>query len=303
MEPTGSRKRCKSRAAQLGMVEEIGKVRKRRHSGRSKKEKLSLVPSLPSSNPSPKVDDGDGGNLDRIGMIIYDLIMWKDVAKSSLWFGLGCLCFLSSCFAKGISFSIFSAVSQLGLLFLGASFISNSICPRNNVEKRCNFKLKEEDIFKLGRLILPPANLAISKTRELFSGEPSMTLKVIPFLLLGAEYGHLVTLWRLCAIVHFMKCRVMEAWEACSHKKIVAASAVTAFWNMSSIKTRIFAVDLMKPGTTVILRNAKIDMFKGSMRLAVDKWGRIEVTEPANFVVQENNNLSLVEYELVTVQG
>ncbi|KDP24090.1 hypothetical protein JCGZ_25747 [Jatropha curcas] len=62
-------------------------------------------------------------------------------------------------------------------------------------------------------------------------------------------------------------------------------------------------VDLMNPGATVILRNAKIDMFKGSMRLAVDKWGRIEVTEPASFVVQENNNLSLVEYELVTVQG
>ncbi|KAF2297756.1 hypothetical protein GH714_002586 [Hevea brasiliensis] len=60
-------------------------------------------------------------------------------------------------------------------------------------------------------------------------------------------------------------------------------------------------VDLMKPGTTVILRNAKIDMFKGSMRLAVDKWGRIEVTEPATFVVKEDNNLSLVEYELVTV--
>ncbi|XAR68311.1 hypothetical protein NMG60_11003394 [Bertholletia excelsa] len=61
-------------------------------------------------------------------------------------------------------------------------------------------------------------------------------------------------------------------------------------------------VDLMKPGTTVILRNAKIDMFKGSMRLAVDKWGRIEVTEPASFVVKEDNNLSLVEYELVNVE-
>ncbi|XP_008798253.2 uncharacterized protein At4g28440-like [Phoenix dactylifera] len=60
-------------------------------------------------------------------------------------------------------------------------------------------------------------------------------------------------------------------------------------------------VDLMKPGTTVILRNAKIDMFKGSMRLAVDKWGRIEVTESANFTVREDNNLSLVEYELVNV--
>ncbi|XP_022723631.1 uncharacterized protein At4g28440-like [Durio zibethinus] len=60
-------------------------------------------------------------------------------------------------------------------------------------------------------------------------------------------------------------------------------------------------VDLMKPGDTVILRNAKIDMFKGSMRLAVDKWGRIEVTDPSNFVVKEDNNLSLVEYELVNV--
>lgn len=58
----------------------------------------------------------------------------------------------------------------------------------------------------------------------------------------------------------------------------------------------------MKPDTTVILRNAKIDMFKGTMRLAVDKWGRVEVTEPANFQVKEENNLSLVEYELVNVE-
>lgn len=64
----------------------------------------------------------------------------------------------------------------------------------------------------------------------------------------------------------------------------------------------IRAVDTMKPDTTVILRNAKIDMFKGTMRLAVDKWGRVEVTEPANFQVKEENNLSLVEYELVNVE-
>ncbi|KAL9243800.1 hypothetical protein vseg_017642 [Gypsophila vaccaria] len=60
-------------------------------------------------------------------------------------------------------------------------------------------------------------------------------------------------------------------------------------------------IDVMQPGATVILRNAKIDMFKGSMRLAVDKWGRVEVTDPATFEVKEDNNLSLVEYELVTV--
>ncbi|CAH8389314.1 unnamed protein product [Eruca vesicaria subsp. sativa] len=62
-------------------------------------------------------------------------------------------------------------------------------------------------------------------------------------------------------------------------------------------------VGLMKVGTTVNLRNAKIDMFKGSMRLAVDKWGRIEVIEPADIAVRVDNNLSLVEYELVNVEG
>ncbi|KAL0795379.1 hypothetical protein Bca101_066756 [Brassica carinata] len=59
-------------------------------------------------------------------------------------------------------------------------------------------------------------------------------------------------------------------------------------------------VDLMKEGTTVTLRNAKVDMYKGSMRLAVDKWGCVEVTEPATFKVKEDTNMSLIEYELVS---
>ncbi|KAH0751462.1 hypothetical protein KY290_004682 [Solanum tuberosum] len=61
-------------------------------------------------------------------------------------------------------------------------------------------------------------------------------------------------------------------------------------------------VDLMKADATVILRNAKIDMFKSTMRLAVDKWGRIEVTEPTAFEVKQDSNLSLVEYELVNME-
>lgn len=71
--------------------------------------------------------------------------------------------------------------------------------------------------------------------------------------------------------------------------------------NVLMLKIFFCSVDLMKEGSTVILRNAKIDMFKGSMRLAVDKWGRVEVTEPADCTVKEDNNLSLIEYELVNV--
>lgn len=245
----------------LGVPEEVGRARKRRNSGRSKKEKLH------SSSSTPKSTDGDWGNLDKIGQLITDLIMWKDVAKSSLWFGFGSLCFLSCSFSRGLSFSIFSLISQLGLLLLGVSFLSNSFCQRDDAEKTTRqSRLKEEDILRATRVVLPAANLAISMTRELFSGEPSMTLKVVPFLLIGAEYGHLITLWRLSAMGFFvsftapklyscyavqinkkvecLKWWVLETWGACSHKKIVAASAVTALWNLSTLRTRILAAFL-----------------------------------------------------------
>ena len=48
-------------------------------------------------------DNGEESALDRLGILIWELIMWRDVAKSSLWFGFGCLCFLSSCFTKGLN--------------------------------------------------------------------------------------------------------------------------------------------------------------------------------------------------------
>ncbi|MBA0787957.1 hypothetical protein Gotri_028100 [Gossypium trilobum] len=285
----GSRRKCKSRASQTGVLgcgtprnsrrsrrrmemelredrdlvlgEEMGKPRKRRHSGKSKKEKLSLVPALPSS----KADDCEKCNLDRMGEMISDLVMWRDVAKSSLWFGFGCLCFLSSCFTKGVTFSIFSVISHIGLLFLGVSFFSNSIY--QNVDKMNEFKLKEEDFLRLAKLILPATNFAISKMRKLFSGEPSMTLKVAPLLLLGAEYGHIITLRRLCAFAEYMKEWGMETWGACSHKKLVAASAATAFWNLSSIKTRIFTAFI----TMVIIRYCRQHLVQDSVEVEAEE--------------------------------
>ena len=51
-----------------------------------------------------ELDNDENGSLDQIGQLITDLIMWKDVAKSSLWFGLGSLFFFSTCFTRGVSF-------------------------------------------------------------------------------------------------------------------------------------------------------------------------------------------------------
>ncbi|KAL4567743.1 hypothetical protein LXL04_023336, partial [Taraxacum kok-saghyz] len=92
----GSRRRCKNLFSNIGSprnsrrsrrrTEEIreykdlitvddlvvaNKIRKRRHSGRSKKEKSIAGPSI----PSPKGNDDDYGyNFDRIGFLINDLI-------------------------------------------------------------------------------------------------------------------------------------------------------------------------------------------------------------------------------------
>ena len=54
-----------------------------------------------------------------------------------------------------------------------------------------------------------------------------------------------------------------------------------------------------KPGCTITVRNGKIDMFKGTMRLVVDRWGSIKSANDADFAVKTDYDLSAVQYELV----
>mmetsp|Transcript_33236 Transcript_33236/g.43800 ORF Transcript_33236/g.43800 Transcript_33236/m.43800 type:complete len:171 (-) Transcript_33236:233-745(-) len=58
----------------------------------------------------------------------------------------------------------------------------------------------------------------------------------------------------------------------------------------------------------VVVRNATVEIFKGYMRLVVNKWGKIslhpdgiESTPPLPETLNTENNLSSVEYELVDV--
>ncbi|KAI3981819.1 hypothetical protein MKX01_027804 [Papaver californicum] len=111
------------------------------------KEKAStlVLPSNSLSSSQRTISD-DQSSLDNIKQLINDLVMWIDVAKSTLWFGFGSLCFLSSCTSQGLRYSVFSGISQLGLLFLVSSFLCNSCSPRNSNEQRLNLELKEDDI-------------------------------------------------------------------------------------------------------------------------------------------------------------
>jgi replication factor A1 len=52
-------------------------------------------------------------------------------------------------------------------------------------------------------------------------------------------------------------------------------------------------VDVAKPGSYIILRNAKVDMFRGSMRLAVNQWGKVEIDpNPTPLEVKVGNTLT-----------
>jgi replication factor A1 len=42
-------------------------------------------------------------------------------------------------------------------------------------------------------------------------------------------------------------------------------------------------VDLAQEGKYITLRNAKVDMYRGSMRLAVDQWGKVDALEGSSF--------------------
>ena len=61
--------------------------------------------------------------------------------------------------------------------------------------------------------------------------------------------------------------------------------------------------NVLQPGTAIDVRNAEVRMFRGTMRLVVDRQGSVGKAQEgfSQFVVNEKNNLSLMQYELVTL--
>jgi len=105
-------------------------------------------------------------------------------------------------------------------------------------------------------------------------------------------------------IVKVVSCSVVVEKTRTDGTKIKIAEAVVGDnTGCITFTARNKQIELVQPRNNIILRNSKIDMFKGFMRLAVDKWGKLELnTNAPDFgEVSTQNDLSGVEYELVTV--
>ncbi|KAM0913991.1 hypothetical protein ACQ4PT_011807 [Festuca glaucescens] len=204
-----------------------------------------------------------------------DLVMWRDVSKSAFVFGFGTFLLISCSYAKDLNFNTITAVSYLGLVYLGLRFLAKSIlnrgesveCDDERTGGRYHHLVGEDDAIWLLRLVLPYVNEVLLNLRSLFSGEPATTMKLALLLFAMARCGNFVTLWTLAKLVFFgifiipKVCssystqlarygkfwleRFRDAWESCSHKKAVVAAVFTLVWNVSSTVARVWAVFML----------------------------------------------------------
>lgn len=68
-------------------------------------------------------------------------------------------------------------------------------------------------------------------------------------------------------------------------------------------------INVLKQGSNVVIRNCNADFFNGFMRLNVTQWGKIvshpdgiDSTPSAPKTIHKENDMSAIEYELVTVE-
>ncbi|GJM90985.1 hypothetical protein PR202_ga07318 [Eleusine coracana subsp. coracana] len=154
---------------------------------------LALVPARPDA--TRRTDFVEQSGWEGLWERIVELVMWRNVAKSALWFGFGSMFFFSCSCSREITFRHVN--SDISVYFLLLMLCMGFCC--DLVEKGRGFQLTEDDVLRASRAVLPVANSMISTAQVIFSGEPLMTLKVLPVLLFGAKYGSLVTVWRLLA--------------------------------------------------------------------------------------------------------
>ncbi|XP_043694874.1 reticulon-like protein B21 [Telopea speciosissima] len=200
---------------------------------------------------------------------IVDLVMWRDISKSAFAFGVGSFFLFLSSFTTEFNFSLISAISYMGLVYLAALFLYKSILCRGIAVDKSNqdYIVGEEEAILLLRRILPYLNEFLLTLKGLFSGDPASTMKVAVLLFILARYGSSITMWemaklgffavftvpkvcssyssQLIALGKFWIRRIRDAWHSCPHKKAVAAAVFILKWNFSSVVVRIWGVFML----------------------------------------------------------
>ncbi|XP_074562074.1 uncharacterized protein LOC141818486 [Curcuma longa] len=238
-------------------------------------KKLNRITINPDPVGTPSLDgaselyETSKKNHNRLQSIV-DLVMWRDVPKTTLVFGLGTFILVSSSYAEDLNFSLISATSYSGLIYLALFFIYKSILRRGELEydeRDERYMVGEEEAIWILRLLLPYLNEVLFKMRVLFSGDPAAVMKMAVLLFVMAKCGSSITIWTFSKLMFvgvftvpkiytsyttqllkfgkFWRKRLTDGWESCTHKKAVVAAIFTLIWSISSTATRIWAVFML----------------------------------------------------------
>ncbi|XP_033137699.1 reticulon-like protein B21 isoform X4 [Brassica rapa] len=233
------------------------------------KKAASVHPVPPSKGTFVEKEENFTHSQSKLQSLV-DLVMWRDASRSALVFGLGTFLIVSSSYANDLNFSFISVVAYVGLIYLGVMFVFKAVIRRGVVEEEERHRgvgVKEEDVKRMLRVIMPYLNESLLQLRALFSGDPSTTLKMGVVLFVLARCGSSITLWNLAkfgflgaftvpkifisysthfsAYGKFWMRRFRDAWESCSHKKAVALALFTLVWNLSSVVARVWAAFML----------------------------------------------------------
>lgn len=221
-----------------------------------------LPPSPTTSSRSPR----ETGTC-RIGWlnVIGDLIMWKDVPRSTLWFGAGTFSILSASFMKEMQLGLVAISANLALCYLAVVFFYQTFsrrAPDLLTGQSKGGQVTEADLIGLIRFTLPAINLALKKAREVFSGDPLTTLRVAIVLWLVAKVGAGISVWSFLrygffALFTIPKChsnystqiyafgqslleRAWATWDSFAHKRAILIGGFLLAWNISSYSSRLW---------------------------------------------------------------
>ncbi|KAB2024821.1 hypothetical protein ES319_D06G112400v1 [Gossypium barbadense] len=162
---------------------------------------------------------------------LVDLVMWRDVSKSALIFGVGTFIIISSSYTQDLDISCITVTSYVGLVYLAAIFLYRSIICRGVVdvdESRC--VVGEEEAIWVLKLVLPYLNEFLLKLRALFSGDPYTTMKLAVLLFVLARCGSSITVWKMAKLGFFGVFTVPKVCSSYSHQLTAYAFMLFVAW-------------------------------------------------------------------------
>ncbi|KAK8620119.1 hypothetical protein V6N13_066604 [Hibiscus sabdariffa] len=134
----------------------------------------------------------------------FDLVMWRDIPKSALIFGVGTFITISSSYTQDLNISFISVICYVGLVYLAAIFLHRSIICRGVMEiDEPSCVVGEEEAIWLLELFLPYMNEFLLKFKALFSGDPATTMKLAVPLFVLAKCGSSITIWKMAKLGFF----------------------------------------------------------------------------------------------------